>query len=54
MAEFFHGIHHGQDIFRRDIVHHGVYRTNHATTSRTKNLHYTPYFLAHIRHAAER
>ena len=54
MAEFFHGIHHGQDILRRNVVHHGVHGADHATATGPEYLHDPPHLVANFADAAER
>jgi hypothetical protein len=53
VSEFLHGINHGQDIFRRNIVHYRVYSANHAAASRTENLYHAPHFLTNFLDATE-
>ena len=53
VATFLHRIDHSQDVFRRNIIHHGVYGADHATTSSAQDLHHTSYFFTHIFYSAK-
>ena len=39
MAKFLYGIDHGQDVLGWNVVHHCVYRADHATTTGAQYLH---------------
>jgi len=46
-------IDHSQDVFWRNIIHHGVYGADHASASSAQDLHHTSYFFTHILYSAK-
>ena len=53
-AELLHRVHHGEYVFRRDVVHYRVHGADHATASRTERLDDASDFLANIGNTAVR
>ena len=51
---FLNCIHHGQDVFRRNLVHDGMYGCDHVTTILAKNIDHPPHFSSDFIRCAER
>ena len=48
LAELFGGIHHGQNIFGRHIIHYRVHGTDHESAARTEGLDHAAHLCADV------